>query len=220
MIQRGSIETAEQTVLDLVCERLPKTYGFSPVEDIQVLCPQRKGGLGMMEINKDLQARLNPAAPGKTEFKSTYYTYRIGDKVMQIKNNYDIEWTRGDERGMGIFNGDIGIIQMIDRGSQTLAIDFEDRIAYYSFEMANELELAYAITVHKSQGSEFEAIVLPILGGYDKLYYRNLLYTAITRAKKSSGHCRPRIACALHDWQQHQKHSLYQPQIHDSKRRL
>ncbi len=184
MIQRGSIETAEQTVLDLVCERLPKTYGFSPVEDIQVLCPQRKGGLGMMEINKDLQARLNPAAPGKTEFKSTYYTYRIGDKVMQIKNNYDIEWTRGDERGMGIFNGDIGIIQMIDRGSQTLAIDFEDRIAYYSFEMANELELAYAITVHKSQGSEFEAIVLPIFGGYDKLYYRNLLYTAITRAKK------------------------------------
>ena len=104
---------------------------------------------------------------------------------MQIKNNYDIEWSRDDERGTGIFNGDIGIIRMIDRGSQTLAIDFEDRLSYYSFDMASEqLELAYAITVHKSQGSEFEAVIIPVIGGYDKLYYRNLLYTAITRAKK------------------------------------
>ena len=103
---------------------------------------------------------------------------------MQVRNNYDIEWTKDQEKGAGIFNGDIGVIKMIDRGSQTLAIDFEERLAYYTFEMAEELELAYAVTVHKSQGSEFEAVVIPVIGGYDKLYYRNLLYTAITRAKK------------------------------------
>lgn len=103
---------------------------------------------------------------------------------MQIKNNYNIGWDRGEEHGVGIFNGDIGIIRMVDSGSKTLEISFDGRVAYYSFDMANELELAYAITVHKSQGSEFDAIILPILGGYDKLYYRNLLYTAVTRAKK------------------------------------
>ena len=125
-----------------------------------------------------------PEAPGKVQFQSRFYLFRVGDKVMQVRNNYDIEWTKGQEKGAGIFNGDIGVIKMIDRGSQTLAIDFEERLAYYTFEMAEELELAYAVTVHKSQGSEFEAVVIPVIGGYDKLYYRNLLYTAITRAKK------------------------------------
>lgn len=183
-LSRSKPEMAVQTILELVCQRLPRTYGYSPTEDIQVICPQRKGELGVIELNRMLQQNLNPPEKGKTEFKSTFYTFRVNDKVMQIKNNYDIEWDKDGEKGQGIFNGDIGIIRMIDRGSQTLAIDFEERIAYYSFEMANELELAYAITVHKSQGSEFEAIILPIMGGYDKLYYRNLLYTAITRAKK------------------------------------
>ena len=103
---------------------------------------------------------------------------------MQIRNNYDIPWTRGEESGAGIFNGDIGIIRMIDRGSKTMAIEFDGRTAYYTFDMTEELELAYAVTVHKSQGSEFEAIILPVMGGYDKLYFRNLLYTAVTRAKK------------------------------------
>lgn len=103
---------------------------------------------------------------------------------MQIRNNYDIEWKRNDERGLGIYNGDIGFIKMIDRGSQTLMVDFDGRVAVYSFDMANELELAYAITVHKSQGSEFDAVVIPLFGGYDKLFYRNLLYTAVTRAKQ------------------------------------
>lgn len=183
-IQRSIPAGVSATILELVCTRLPKTYGFSPTGDIQVLCPQRKGELGVMELNNKLQALLNPQSSTKIQFKSLFYTFRVGDKVMQIKNNYDIEWTKDTEHGTGIFNGDIGIIKLIDRGSQTLAIDFEDRIAYYSFDMAMELELAYAITVHKSQGSEFEAVIIPIIGGYDKLYYRNLLYTAITRAKK------------------------------------
>lgn len=174
-----------QTVLDLCSYRLPNTYKLSPFDDIQVLCPQRKGEIGVIELNKKLQHTLNPKDETKTEFKSGTYTFRTGDKVMQIKNNYDITWKKDDESGTGIFNGDIGIIKMIDRGSKTLAIEFDGRLAFYSFDMANEqLELAYAVTIHKSQGSEFEAIVLPILGGYDKLYFRNLLYTAVTRAKR------------------------------------
>ncbi|WP_195543534.1 SF1B family DNA helicase RecD2 [Massiliimalia timonensis] len=184
-LSRRDNASASQTILDLACRRLPNSYGYSPTEDIQVLCPQRKGELGVEELNSKLQTQLNPPGAGKTEFKAGMYTYRLGDKVMQTKNNYDIEWQKNDERGMGIFNGDIGTICMIDKGSQTLAIDFEGRIAYYPFEMASDqLELAYAITVHKSQGNEFEAVVIPILGGYDRLYYRNLLYTAITRAKQ------------------------------------
>ena len=184
-LPRRDAASAGETVLDLVCRRLPGGYGFSPLEEIQVLCPQRKGGLGVEELNQKLQQSLNPPGPGKTEFKAGLYTYRVGDKVMQVKNNYDIEWQREDERGMGMFNGDIGSIRMIDRGSQTMAIDFEGRLAYYPFDMAaDQLELAYAITVHKSQGNEFEAVVIPVLGGYDRLYYRNLLYTAVTRAKR------------------------------------
>lgn len=175
---------AAQTIVDLCSYRLPNTYNLSPFDEIQVLCPQRKGELGVIELNKKLQQCLNPPKPELTEFKSGIYTFRVGDKVMQIKNNYDIEWKKGDEKGMGIFNGDIGIIRMIDRGSGTLAIDFDMRLAYYTFDMASEMELAYAVTVHKSQGSEFEAIILPIMGGYDKLYFRNLLYTAVTRAKR------------------------------------
>lgn len=183
MKQRNPQKAAE-TITDLCEFRLKNAYGFSPIEDIQVLCPGRNGELGVIELNRRLQAKLNPQSPTKTEFSSGIYTFRIGDKVMQIKNNYDIDWKRDNEGGMGIFNGDIGIIKMIDRGSKTLAIDFDSRLCYYSFDMAIELELAYAITVHKSQGSEFEAVIVPVLGGYDKLYYRNLLYTAVTRAKK------------------------------------
>lgn len=176
---------AAETVIDLCVKRLPKAYGFSPIDDIQVLCPGRKGDCGSVELNKRLQQALNPKADGKIEFTSPVYVFRTGDKVMQIKNNYDIEWKKEDESGAGIFNGDIGTIRLIDRGSQTIKIDFDGRLAHYTFDMAAEqLELAYAITVHKSQGSEFEAIIIPIIGGYDKLYYRNLLYTAVTRAKK------------------------------------
>lgn len=173
-----------ETILELCAARLPNTYQFSPFDDIQVLCPSRKGEVGTIELNGKLQQRLNPPSPGKVECKSGSSTFRVGDKVMQIRNNYDLQWTKGTEKGTGIFNGDIGIIRMIDRGSRTIGIEFDGRMAYYSFDMANELELAYAITVHKSQGSEFEAIILPVMNGFDKLYYRNLLYTAVTRAKR------------------------------------
>jgi len=175
---------ATRTILDLCERRLPASYGFSPLEDIQVLCPSRKGELGTFELNVRLQERLNPPAPGKTEYKAGAVVYRVGDKVMQVRNNYDIQWTRDGEKGAGIFNGDIGSIRMIDRGSRTMEISFDGRTAFYSFDMTNELEPAYAVTVHKSQGSEFEAIILPVMDGFNKLYYRNLLYTAVTRAKK------------------------------------
>ena len=103
---------------------------------------------------------------------------------MQVRNNYDIEWNKDEETGTGIYNGDIGIIRMIDRNAGVMAIDFDKRIAYYTFDLAKELDLAYAVTVHKSQGNEFNAVILPLMGGYEKLYYRNLLYTAVTRARK------------------------------------
>lgn len=184
-LPQSSADTLVDTVIDLCARRLPNTYKLSPFDEIQVLSPQRKGEVGTVELNRRLQDALNPKAEGKTEFKSATYTFRTGDKVMQTKNNYDIQWKKDNESGTGIFNGDIGLIRMIDRGSQTLAIEFDGRLCYYAFDMANEqLELAYAVTVHKSQGSEFEAIILPVFGGFDKLYYRNLLYTAVTRAKR------------------------------------
>ncbi len=172
------------TVVELCTKRLPKAYGLSPINGIQVLSPSRKGELGTIILNKKLQQVLNPPDGNKQETTHGDYIFREGDKIMQIKNNYDIVWSKDGESGTGVFNGDIGCIQMVDRPSQTVIIDFEGREAEYNFDMLNEIELAYAITVHKSQGSEFEAVVMPILGGFDKLYYRNLLYTAITRAKQ------------------------------------
>ena len=120
----------------------------------------------------------------KKEIKNAVYTFREGDKIMQTKNNYDILWSKDGEQGAGIYNGDIGKILSINRQRMEIVIDFDGRTAAYTFDMAEQLELAYAITVHKSQGSEFEAVIMPLLGGFDKLYYRNLLYTAVTRAKK------------------------------------
>ena len=183
-LRRATPSSVAQTVAELVSQRLPRSYGYSPTADIQVLTPQRKGDLGVYSLNDCLQEALNPKAPGKREYKAPFCTFREGDKVLQTRNNYDIEWDRNGEKGMGVYNGDIGIIQMIDLPTATMVIDFDERICNYNFDMATELELAYAITVHKSQGSEYDAVVLPILGGYDKLYFRNLLYTAVTRAKK------------------------------------
>ncbi|MDE6133193.1 MAG: ATP-dependent RecD-like DNA helicase, partial [Oscillospiraceae bacterium] len=155
--------------------------------DIQVLCPSRKGALGVVEMNKTLQLAVNPPSKDKKEkpeVKGILYSFRPDDKVMQVKNNYDIVWKKGDENGTGIFNGDIGIILKVVKAESKLYIDFDGRVAEYTYEMLDQLELAYAISVHKSQGSEFNAVVIPLLGGFDKLYYRNLLYTAVTRAKK------------------------------------
>lgn len=174
-----------QLLVDLIARRLPKAYGFSPKWDIQILSPTRKGELGTVELNCRLQESLNPPAPGKHEFKFAGYVFREGDKVMQIRNNYDITWSREDEEGgLGIFNGDIGEILQIDKSTRMMLLRFDDKQAEYSFDMANELELGYAITVHKSQGSEFEAVVIPLMGRNRNLYYRNLLYTAVTRAKR------------------------------------
>ena len=185
-LRRNSASAVLSTVTELVSKRLPASYGYSPLEDIQVLTPQRKGDLGVYAINDSLQQALNPPAKGKREYKSTFFTFREGDKVLQTRNNYDIEWEKPGtrEKGMGIYNGDIGIIRRIDLIGSTMEIDFDDRRCSYTLDMASELELAYAVTVHKSQGSEYSAVVLPIYGGYDKLYFRNLLYTAVTRARK------------------------------------
>ncbi len=183
-MQRLDFESAADLTVDLCLNRLPNAYMFSPINDIQVLTPTRKGPLGTVELNKLLQAQLNPKHRDKSEIKSFNYTFRVGDKVMQVKNDYDLEWKKGDEKGTGIFNGDIGIILKLNRILGTMEIDFEGRICSYGTASLDNLELAYAATVHKSQGSEFDAVILPLLGGYDKLYFRNLLYTAVTRAKK------------------------------------
>lgn len=182
--KRDDFDKAVRLVVDLAKTRLPAAYNYSPTDDIQILTPSRKGTLGTVELNKVLQNELNPPADSKPEYKSYVYTFRVGDKVMQTKNNYDIVWRRDDEQGTGIFNGDIGKIININRATMCAVLDFDGRVATYPFDLLSQVELAYAITVHKSQGCEFEAIIMPVLGGFEKLYYRNLLYTAVTRAKK------------------------------------
>lgn len=177
-------EMVSRLMVDLVKTRLPKAYNYSPTDDIQVISPSRKGIMGVVELNKVLQEQLNPKHPAKKEVRSPVYTFREGDKIMQIKNNYDIVWSKDGKQGAGIYNGDIGKIVSINKARLEVLADFDGRIAAYTFDMTDQLELAYAITVHKSQGSEFEAVIIPLIGGFDKLYYRNLLYTAVTRAKK------------------------------------
>ncbi len=183
-LQRLEFGPAAELTVELCESRLPKAYKLDPIADIQVLSPTRKGPLGTVELNKKLQAALNPPSRQKSELKTFLYTFRVGDKVMQTKNDYDIDWKKDGERGTGIFNGDIGVITRLNRLLGEVEIDFDGRIAVYNTEMLDNVELAYAATVHKSQGSEFDAVILPILGGFDKLYFRNLLYTAVTRAKK------------------------------------
>lgn len=170
-------------VCQLVSQRLPASYEMDPVRDIQVLCPGRKGALGTEEMNRNLQGLLNPSGSGKTELHWGGRLFRLGDKVMQIKNNYDLPFTRTDgEPGAGAFNGDIGYIEKIVPGSG-ITVQCEDRYVSYTQDDLHELELAYAITIHKSQGSEFEAVVIPISETPPQLRYRNLIYTAVTRAK-------------------------------------
>jgi exodeoxyribonuclease V alpha subunit len=181
---------AVKVIAGLVKTRLPKAYGYSPMDDIQILSPTRKGILGTVELNKVIQHLLNPPHPKKSEVKSFLYTLREGDKVMQTKNNYSITWKKegakvsDDEEGTGIFNGDIGRIKSISKATNEMIIDFDSRIVRLTGASFNELELAYAITVHKSQGSEFEAVIIPVADCYEKLSHRSLLYTAVTRAKR------------------------------------
>ena len=182
----NSPQNARELIVSLCADRLPKSYGISPVHDIQVLCPGRKGILGTHELNIALREALNPPAKFKDEITYGFMSFRTGDKVMQIKNNYNITWLKADtgEYGEGVFNGDIGIIEKIDKISKKMQIRFDDRIAVYDGDCVQDLELSYACTVHKSQGNEFEAVIIPVIKNSQYLYYRNLLYTAVTRAKK------------------------------------
>lgn len=171
------------TIAELCKKRLPKSYGLTVFDGIQVITPSRKGDAGTEMLNSALQSVINPPARGKAEKKVRDFTLREGDKVMQIKNNYDIEWNKNSTQGFGIFNGDIGVIKKIDLSEELITVDFEDKICEYDYTMLDELELAYAITVHKSQGSEYPIVIMPLYRYTPKLLTRNLLYTAITRAQ-------------------------------------
>lgn len=172
--------------ISLCKTRLPKAYGYDPLDDIQVLCLSRVGSVGTEIVNRELQAALNPPSKDKREMPMfDRVIFRDGDKIMQTKNDYDVEWRRGAEKSHGIFNGDIGKIILTDRVNRRCNIDFEGRKAQYDGDMLKKIEHAYAITVHKSQGSEYPAVVLLLPNYLNRLSYRNLLYTAITRAKKT-----------------------------------
>jgi exodeoxyribonuclease V alpha subunit len=180
-----SEEEVAQTIQGLCQTRLPKNMGI-PAEEIQVLSPTKKGGAGTFQLNKILQASLNPPAPDKKEKALGELLFREGDRVMQIRNNYDILWKKTDNSmvGAGIFNGDVGIIQAIDMNLEQVTVLFDDRIADYDFTQLIELEPAYAMTVHKSQGSEYRAVVLSAWNASPYLLSRSILYTAITRARE------------------------------------
>jgi exodeoxyribonuclease V alpha subunit len=181
----ASYQNTAQLVADLCQRRLPSTYGYSPLWDIQVMAPNRVGEIGTIELNKRLQQTLNPPSPEKREFTFGPYTFREGDKVMQIKNNYDIVWNKEDgESGTGVYNGDIGLVLAIDKSARVFVVKYEDRTVNYNMDNADEIELAYAVTVHKSQGCEFDAVIIPLMNSHSRLYHRNLFYTAVTRAKK------------------------------------
>ena len=182
-LQRDNVFSAAETLVDLYTNRLPKAYRYDPFEDMQIICPSRKGEVGTVSLNRTLQQLLNPPAKDKDETQSMGRVIRVGDKVMQTKNNYDIIWTRDGKTGEGIFNGDIGVVLAINQNANMCKVRFDDKTALYPFENLKELEHAYAVTVHKSQGCEFEAVLMPAIGVVPQLCYRNLLYTAVTRAK-------------------------------------
>ncbi|MEA5065948.1 MAG: AAA family ATPase, partial [Eubacteriales bacterium] len=180
----GPKEAAE-LVRALISERLPKYLNVDALRAIQVMSPMKKGDAGVWALNRSLREALNPARGDKHEIMANGGILREGDKVMQVRNSYELEWTREGERGLGAFNGDIGFISEIDPGERTVTVTFDDeRVAVYGEEELEDLEPAYCVTVHKSQGSEFEAVVLPLVSGPPMLYTRNLLYTAVTRARK------------------------------------
>ncbi len=183
-IPRPSAISAVQTVSDLYLSRLPKAYKYKPLDDIQILCPSRKGEAGTVNLNRLLQAKINPPSKDKKEITLQGRIFREGDKVMQIKNNYDICWTKNGESGKGVFNGDIGILKKINTSTSMLNIDYDGKEANVPIDSASEIEHAYAVTVHKSQGNEFNAVIIPMVGIPPQLCYRNLFYTAVTRAKK------------------------------------
>lgn len=183
-MRRRDPAAAVELVVDLCKTRLPRNMGVEPGQ-IQVLCPTRKGPWGTAALNRALQAALNPSAPEKREKVWGETIFRTGDRVMQIRNNYDVLWVRNDGvTGSGIFNGDVGVVEEIDPSGEVLSVRFDDRSAAYTADMLGELELAYAVTVHKSQGSEYKAVVLLALPAAPALMVRGVLYTGITRARE------------------------------------
>lgn len=188
LIKRDTSQKCIDAVRDLCCSRLPKAYGINPMTDIQVIIPTRKGVCGVTNANKVLQECLNPASSDKREAVLHGVLFREGDRVMQIKNNYELEWEDVYDpsvKGDGVFNGEMGILERIDTKNNEAVVVFDDnRIVVYAFNEMTDIEHCYAITVHKSQGSEFDYCVIPVIDGVPMLMTRNLLYTAITRAKK------------------------------------
>ena len=184
-LNAASEEAVAQTICGLCSTRLPNNMCI-PSEQIQVLCPTKKGIAGTVNLNRLLQSCLNPSAPNKRERQFGEFVFREGDRVMQIRNNYEIIWKKSDGSavGTGVFNGDIGIIRAIEPAMEQLTVEFDDRLVDYDFTQLNELELAYAMTVHKSQGSEYRAVILAAWGGSAYLLNRSVLYTAITRARE------------------------------------
>ena len=181
---RRSPDRLVQTVVELCRERLPRNMGI-PTEQIQVLSPTRKGACGTAALNRALQAAMNPPAAGRRQKQWGDVTFRMGDRVMQTRNNYDVIWEKDDgTAGSGIFNGDVGVIQDIDPSGELIVIRFDDRTATYTADMLAQLDMAYAITVHKSQGSEYPAVILTAAPAAPTLMVRGVLYTAITRARR------------------------------------
>lgn len=176
---------AAETIVELLQTRLPQKMGI-PADQIQVLSPTRKRQTGTAALNRALQAAVNPPAEGKGERRFGEYIFRKGDRVMQVRNNYDVMWKErsGLGSGMGVFNGDIGLIEDVDSRGETVTVDFDGRMVEYTPDMLGELEPAYAVTVHKAQGSEYRAVVLAVCDGAPVLLTRGVLYTAITRAKE------------------------------------
>ncbi len=184
-LPRSNDQEIAQTVAELCLTRLPRTYGEEAVGGVQVITPSRKGIAGTENLNVLLQTSLNPKEKGKREYIHRERVFRVGDRVMQIKNNYELEWFRDDgEDGMGVFNGDIGTVEDINVAAGNMQLRFEDRVVNYELASLDELEHAYAITVHKSQGCEYPFVIIPLYNAPPMLLTRNLFYTAVTRAKR------------------------------------
>jgi len=190
-IQRKQSQQILKEIISLVKSRLPKFTGIDYQEGIQVLTPMRKGMLGVEQLNIELQRALNPSSAKRAEKTFRQTIFREGDKVMQIRNNYNINWSIKSQfgividEGVGVFNGDLGTIKQINHYSESLIVVFDDlKEVTYEFTQLDELELAYSITIHKSQGSEYPVVIIPLFKGPSMLLSRNLLYTAVTRAKK------------------------------------
>ena len=183
-VRRDIERDIPDAIASLIMQRLPKAYGKEIKDQIQVITPSKKGSGGVEMLNGVLQAAINPPAQFKKEKSSHGVIFREGDKVMQTVNNYELEWEKGGYSGMGIFNGDMGVIERIDNSKSEMVIRFDDRLVTYDFDLLDDLELAYAITVHKSQGSEYPVVIIPMYQCPPMLMTRNLFYTAVTRAKR------------------------------------